>query len=232
MANTARLLTLRAEKHELLRECKIKNLKIPLYDGTIDKILLKSGVDTTVRDGTDSSTTDETLEISLLKEKDVEINYAILPESVKNNTKKIVENLEDEMSDILKELNEKFEHINARTDLETVDLKLKKIQKDFNDNMEELSVMRKKFDQVKSARSSLFKEFLTALQAKVDTVFKEIFDNESAQAYIMMRNPDEPYLQGIDFSCIMPNKPMIPMENISGAEKAICALSLLIGIHQ
>jgi structural maintenance of chromosome 1 len=42
---------------------------------------------------------------------------------------------------------------------------------------------------------------------------------------------EEPYLDGISYSCIAPGKRFRPMDNLSGGEKTVAALALLFAIH-
>ena len=44
-------------------------------------------------------------------------------------------------------------------------------------------------------------------------------------------NPEEPYLEGINYNCVAPGKRFQPMLNLSGGEKTIAALALLFAIH-
>ena len=44
-------------------------------------------------------------------------------------------------------------------------------------------------------------------------------------------NPEEPYLEGINYNCVAPGKRFQPMSNLSGGEKTIAALALLFAIH-
>ena len=40
-------------------------------------------------------------------------------------------------------------------------------------------------------------------------------------------NPEEPYLEGINYNCVVPSKRFQPMSNLSGGEKTIAALAFL-----
>ena len=42
----------------------------------------------------------------------------------------------------------------------------------------------------------------------------------------------EPYLDGISYSCVAPGKRYRPMDNLSGGEKTVAALALLFSIHR
>ena len=55
--------------------------------------------------------------------------------------------------------------------------------------------------------------------------------SKSAQAFLGPENPEEPYLEGINYNCVAPGKRFQPMSNLSGGEKTIAALALLFSIH-
>jgi len=60
---------------------------------------------------------------------------------------------------------------------------------------------------------------------------KALQKNQSAQAFLGPENPEEPYLEGINYNCVAPGKRFQPMSNLSGGEKTIAALALLFAIH-
>ena len=56
--------------------------------------------------------------------------------------------------------------------------------------------------------------------------------NQSAQAFLGPENPEEPYLDGVNYNCVAPGKRFRPMDNLSGGEKTVAALALLFAIHR
>ena len=65
----------------------------------------------------------------------------------------------------------------------------------------------------------------------IDGIYKSLARNQSAQAFLGPENPEEPYLEGINYNCVAPGKRFQPMSNLSGGEKTIAALALLFAIH-
>lgn len=55
--------------------------------------------------------------------------------------------------------------------------------------------------------------------------------SQSAQAILTADNCEEPYLDGISYSCVVPGKRFRPMDNLSGGEKTLASLALLLAIH-
>ena len=66
------------------------------------------------------------------------------------------------------------------------------------------------------------------MQSNIQTLAK----NQSAQAFLGPENPEEPYLDGINYNCVAPGKRFQPMSNLSGGEKTVAALALLFAIHR
>lgn len=56
--------------------------------------------------------------------------------------------------------------------------------------------------------------------------------NQGAQAFLGPENPEEPYLDGVNYNCVAPGKRFRPMDNLSGGEKTVAALALLFSIHR
>ncbi len=51
-------------------------------------------------------------------------------------------------------------------------------------------------------------------------------------AMVSAENPEEPYIRGIRYDCIVPGKACKPMEALSGGEKTIASLAFLLALHQ
>ena len=62
--------------------------------------------------------------------------------------------------------------------------------------------------------------------------FQSLAKNQSAQAFLGPENPEEPYLDGVNYNCVAPGKRFQPMSNLSGGEKTVAALALLFAIHR
>lgn len=74
--------------------------------------------------------------------------------------------------------------------------------------------------------------FLYYITSQYMTVSQSLAKNQSAQAFLGPENPEEPYLDGINYNCVAPGKRFQPMSNLSGGEKTVAALALLFAIHR
>lgn len=54
----------------------------------------------------------------------------------------------------------------------------------------------------------------------------------TSKAYLTAENTDEPYLEGIKYNAIPPQKRFRDMEQLSGGERTVAALALLFAIHR
>uniref|UniRef100_A0A8C4GZ08 SMC hinge domain-containing protein n=1 Tax=Dicentrarchus labrax TaxID=13489 RepID=A0A8C4GZ08_DICLA len=87
------------------------------------------------------------------------------------------------------------------------------------------------FEQIKSQRLHLFNKCFEHVSVVINEIYKRMCRNSSAQAILTAENPDEPYLGGINYSCVAPGKRYMSMDNLSGGEKAIAALAMVFAIH-
>lgn len=116
--------------------------------------------------------------------------------------------------------------------------KLNKVTEKVASTNEEFENARKKakkakssFEKVKNERAEKFIRCCNHISDAIDGIYKSLARNEAAQAYLGPDNPEEPYLDGINYNCVAPGKRFQPMSNLSGGEKTIAALALLFAIH-
>ena len=90
---------------------------------------------------------------------------------------------------------------------------------------------KQNFERIKKERYDLFSKCFEHVSNTIDAIYKQLTRNQSAQAFLCPENPEEPYLEGINYNCVAPGKRFQPMSNLSGGEKTIAALALLFAIH-
>ncbi|KAK2510953.1 hypothetical protein Q9966_016778, partial [Columba livia] len=98
------------------------------------------------------------------------------------------------------------------------------IEIDYSDLPEELKMKKERFDR--------FNACFESVATNIDEIYKALSRNSSAQAFLGPENPEEPYLDGINYNCVAPGKRFRPMDNLSGGEKTVAALALLFAIHR
>lgn len=115
--------------------------------------------------------------------------------------------------------------------LETVSEKIAATNEEFENARRKAKKAKLAFEKVKNMRFTKFKACYDHISEAIDGIYKSLARNEAAQAYLCPDNPEEPYLEGINYNCVAPGKRFQPMSNLSGGEKTIAALALLFAIH-
>uniref|UniRef100_A0A673MSX8 Structural maintenance of chromosomes protein n=1 Tax=Sinocyclocheilus rhinocerous TaxID=307959 RepID=A0A673MSX8_9TELE len=205
ICSEAALEQLRLSKHNLLLACKIDEGQIYLKQGSTDYSLLLfcySAVN-----GLKAITEESEVEAELekLKEGVSSLESMIMMSRAPNL--KALEKIR-EVKDSFREVMDAFETSTHTT---------KKCSQEF--------------EQVKSKRFHLFSQCFEHVSVIIDQIYKKLCRNTSAQAILSAENPNEPYLDGINYNCVAPGKRFMAMDNLSGGEKAIAALALVFAIH-
>ncbi|XP_038636987.1 structural maintenance of chromosomes protein 1B-like isoform X1 [Scyliorhinus canicula] len=217
----------RLERHNLLLACKVQNVQIELLQGKLEKI---SEV-LTEEESTQATTDMFELEAAF------EIDYSSLPTDLKDLASlKEIEIQENRLNKLLEE-KETILHRTAAPNLRAVE-KLQNVWDKFQESVYAFESSRKKaricrqdFEYVKRRRYDLFNQCFEHISVKIDQIYKMMCQNTSAQAFLSPENSEEPYLEGIGYNCVAPGKRFMPMDNLSGGEKAVAALALLFAIH-
>lgn len=120
--------------------------------------------------------------------------------------------------------------------LQSVELRLKNTEKEFEDSRKALKNAKDEFNQVKTQRFELFNKAFTHIQEQIAHVYKDLTRSEAyplgGQAYLdIEEDTDTPYLSGIKYHAMPPLKRFRDMEHLSGGEKTMAALALLFAIH-
>ncbi|NWS55641.1 SMC1B protein, partial [Chunga burmeisteri] len=219
----------RLRRHNMLLECKVQDLKIKLLSGSLDDISeVELGAET---EGTQITST------IYEREEAIEIDYSSLAEDVKDLESD--KDIEDHLNQMQQEIKSKENTLmrTAAPNLRAVE-KLQIARDKFQESIDAFETSRKEartckqeFEQVKKRRYELFSRCFEHASIAVDQIYKKLCRNSSAQAFLSPENPEEPYLEGIGFNCLAPGKRFMPMDSLSGGEKAVAALALVFAIH-
>ncbi|XP_074968670.1 structural maintenance of chromosomes protein 1B [Phalacrocorax aristotelis] len=219
----------RLRRHNMLLECKVQDLKIKLLSGSLDDI-------SEVELGTETEGTQTTASI-YEREEAIQIDYSSLAEDLKDLESN--KDIEDQLNQMQQEIKSKETTLmkTAAPNLRAVE-KLQIAREKFQESMDAFETSRKEartckqeFEQVKKKRYDLFSRCFEHASIAIDQIYKKLCRNSSAQAFLSPENPEEPYLEGIGFNCVAPGKRFMPMDSLSGGEKAVAALALVFAIH-
>lgn len=217
----------RNERHNILRQCKMDDIIIPLLEGSLDDT-----AETSESEPSSASTAQ-----LLQKEARIKVDYNSLADSLTDL---------DEPDEIKRRADKMQKGINVTQNI------VDKIQAPNMRAMQKLDEMREKvsatneafvaarkrahraklaFEKVKKERHDKFMDCFEHVANEIDAIYKALAMNQSAQAFLGPENPEEPYLDGVNYNCVAPGKRFQPMSNLSGGEKTVAALALLFAIH-
>uniref|UniRef100_A0AAY4CZX7 Structural maintenance of chromosomes protein n=1 Tax=Denticeps clupeoides TaxID=299321 RepID=A0AAY4CZX7_9TELE len=224
----------RSDRHNLLQACKMQDIRLPLRSGTMDDISQEEGSSQAEESLSNSQKTSSTV---LAKEALIEIDYSHLSEDLKDSLSE--DEIKGEMSTLQQRLNEQqsiLQRISA-PNMKAME-KLESVRDKFQETSDEFEAARKRakkakqaFEQIKKERFDRFNACFESVATNIDEIYKALSRNSSAQAFLGPENPEEPYLDGINYNCVAPGKRFRPMDNLSGGEKTVAALALLFAIH-
>lgn len=168
----------------------------------------------------------------------IEVDYQYLPRDLcktkdDGTFKKMNEQLQKDLQaklDILERI--QTPNMKAMQKLDRVTEKVQSTNEEFENARRKAKKAKAAFEKVKNERAEKFIQCCTHISDAIDGIYKKLARNEAAQAYLGPDNPEEPYLDGINYNCVAPGKRFQPMSNLSGGEKTIAALALLFSIHR
>ncbi|XP_056100811.1 structural maintenance of chromosomes 1A, like [Rhinichthys klamathensis goyatoka] len=224
----------RSDRHNLLQACKMQDIRLPLRSGTMDDISQEEGSSQAEESLSSSQKASSTV---LAKEALIEIDFSSLSEDLKDSLSE--DELKAEMNTLQQRLNEQqsiLQRISA-PNMKAME-KLESVRDKFQETSDEFEAARKRakkakqaFEQIKKERFDRFNACFESVATNIDEIYKALSRNSSAQAFLGPENPEEPYLDGINYNCVAPGKRFRPMDNLSGGEKTVAALALLFAIH-
>uniref|UniRef100_A0A8C1RC09 Structural maintenance of chromosomes protein n=1 Tax=Cyprinus carpio TaxID=7962 RepID=A0A8C1RC09_CYPCA len=215
----------RSDRHNLLQACKMQDIKLPLKSGTMDDISQGEG-SSQVEDSISSPKASSSVHA---KEALIEIDYSNLNEDLKDALSE--EEIKAEMNTLQQRLNEQQSILQR---ISAPNMKAMEKLESVRDKFQETSDAKKAkqaFEQIKKERFDRFNACFESVATNIDEIYKALSRNSSAQAFLGPENPEEPYLDGINYNCVAPGKRFRPMDNLSGGEKTVAALALLFAIH-
>ncbi|XP_046994754.1 structural maintenance of chromosomes protein 1A isoform X1 [Schistocerca americana] len=225
----------RADRHSILKQCKMEDIAIPMQRGNMEDIAQETST------GDNTETTSETNSLSTQqiydRESRIVIDYGQLPDNLKElDDADDVKKMDNKLSKAINDLQNTIQRIQAPNmramqKLEMAREKLHETNEEFENSRRHAFKAKQKFERVKKERHDRFMNCFEHVANEIDNIYKSLAKNQSAQAFLGPENPEEPYLDGINYNCVAPGKRFQPMSNLSGGEKTVAALALLFAIH-
>ncbi|XP_052741617.1 structural maintenance of chromosomes protein 1A isoform X3 [Bicyclus anynana] len=222
----SRIESRRSDRHNVLRQCKIDDIAIPLLEGSLD-------------DTTEGESETSSLSSAALHRRDsrIRVDYRSLSDALKElEEADEIKRKADKLQKAINTLQNTVDKIQA-PNMRAMQ-KLNEVREKVNATNEAFVAARKRahkaklaFEKVKKERHDKFVDCFEHVSNEIDAIYKALAMNQSAQAFLGPENPEEPYLDGVNYNCVAPGKRFQPMSNLSGGEKTVAALALLFAIH-
>ncbi|CUM53783.1 RecF/RecN/SMC N terminal domain-containing protein [Debaryomyces fabryi] len=207
------------ERVNILKNCKIESINLPLKDGILDSISISENADLLIKDIYE-----------------IEVDYSLLSEKLKESfNSKIEAELKARLEQIIEDIEQLTPNAKAVQRLKEVETKLKSFDKDFTKARQQENKIVEKFNAIKEKRYELFSEAFSHISGQIDFIYKELTKSSTSplggSAYLTLEDEEEPYNAGIKYHAMPPMKRFRDMDLLSGGEKTIAALALLFAIH-
>uniref|UniRef100_A0A8D9B645 Structural maintenance of chromosomes protein 1A n=1 Tax=Cacopsylla melanoneura TaxID=428564 RepID=A0A8D9B645_9HEMI len=225
---TAKLSTLKAERHQILLDAKSSRVSLGLKHGSLDIV---DAVDSQAG-AFDSHSPQYNREID-----EIELDYSPLedrPDLLNINLEDANEmeaHLETEM--IGKQLDKEKCRPKRRFEREKLSAVVEKIEEGTKEEkkiMKRTRELQKKFNEVRKQREAKFCHLYSYVSGHIDRTYKMLTQTIGC-AYLDIRGDSvDPYLSGIEFSCIPHGRSFVTVDQLSGGERTMAALALVFTI--
>ncbi|KAI3403771.2 SMC1 [Candida oxycetoniae] len=215
------LLKVDTDRGNLLKNCKIQNIFVPLLsDGDLSTIPVV---------GDDS---EEAMEVLY----NIKVDYEMLDDKYKESNNPRVEiELEASLQSTIEILEKLTPNSKAMERFKDVEERLRSYDMDYSAARQNERKASEKFRKVKDLRYEKFMQAFNHISGCIDSTYKELTKsrmfNMGGSAYLMLEDEDTPFLSGVKYHAVPPMKRFEDMELLSGGEKTIAALALLFAIH-
>lgn len=130
-------------------------------------------------------------------------------------------------------------HPDLRSDdkFKGVEEELKNIKEESDKMADKAKDMKKKFNEKREERRTKFMELYDSLDETINPVYQMFtrrgsHNEHSGVAYLAIEDTDEPYLGGIKYTAMPPHKRFRDLEQLSGGEKAVASLALVVALQK
>jgi len=228
----------KADRNGIYMFSKLECINLPLESGNLENLV--RGASQNDDENDDTAEGDSFLrqsQRSYENDNSIKPNFSMLDDDLKNLDEpeqiKKKENEFQSQIDHKKEILRKIQAPNLRAleKLDEVKDRLKNTDSELTTIRNESKNAKNEFEKYKNRRCKAFSECFEAIATSVDKIYKSLTSDHGAQAFLLPENPEEPYLEGINYNCVAPGKRFQPMSNLSGGEKTLAALALLFAIH-
>ena len=142
---------------------------------------------------------------------------------------------ESSIADIAAKIESITPNMKAGDAFSSVTDKLKGSTADYEKAKQAATKASQEFQKIKTERTRLFNEAYEHIDEALKTIYTDMTKSSKhplgGNAYLSLDDSEEPYKGGLKFNAMPPMKRFRDMEQLSGGEKTVAALSLLFAIH-
>ncbi|QEL62689.1 hypothetical protein CJJ09_004868 [Candidozyma auris] len=198
------LLKVDADRYNMIKNCKIEDIDLPLEDGFLDAISLDV-------ENTSHAVYQVHIDYSLLESR-LKDSYSVRTEA---EIRAKIENMENELHTLTP-------NAKALERLQEVDQKLKEFDREFSKAKHNVNRSTSKFNEVRDKRKELFMDAFNHISDRIDKVYKSLTSSTTSSlggsAYLTLEDDEEPFSAGIKYHAMPPLKRFRDMELLSGGE--------------
>lgn len=247
------LMILRQKLHETLQKASVEEVELPMLDteqsneddGDIVDTQ-QSSVRTNSRSQESGTAYSEHFsqrdDSKVVKDKNIACNvdFTAMDGELKmcrcsSETAKLKTKFEGKISKLTQEVEGIAPNMKASDAFDTLTEKVKETVDDFNTAKETGRKANEAFNKVRKARTHKFNTAFKQIDAALKVIYTDMTKSSKhtlgGNAYLSLDDSDEPYHGGMKFNAMPPMKRFRDMEQLSGGEKTVAALSLLFAIH-
>jgi len=141
----------------------------------------------------------------------------------------------EKQKSIASQIDKMTPNMKAHEHLADVNKRLESLNDDLAKARDDSTSAADLFVQTKTERRERFMSAFDHLSKRIDQIYKDLTKSKKfphgGQANLTLEETEEPYLGGIKYHAMPPNKRFRDMEQLSGGEKTLAALALLFAIH-
>jgi len=257
-AEESQLMALRQQLHETLQKARVDEVELPMLDADdmeededeeVEGSQLSSR--SSRRASSESATQESTVESQHFSQRDDsnvvkdrkdagKVDFSTMDEDLKmrrsaSEEDKMRKKFESKISKLTQEIEGMAPNMKASDAFNTMTDKVKETVDDFNTAKEEGRKANEVFNKVRKARSQKFNAAFNKIDSALKIIYTDMTKSSKhplgGNAYLSLDDSDEPYRGGMKFNAMPPMKRFRDMEQLSGGEKTVAALSLLFAIH-
>ncbi|KAJ6736246.1 STRUCTURAL MAINTENANCE OF CHROMOSOMES SMC FAMILY MEMBER [Salix viminalis] len=148
---------------------------------------------------------------------------------------KIEADFKQKMDVLISEIEKTAPNMKALDQYEALRERERVVTEEFEAARKEEKQIADSYNGVKQRRYELFMGAFNHISNSIDKIYKQLTKSSNhplgGMAYLSLENEDDPFLHGIKYTAMPPQKRFRDMEQLSGGEKTVAALALLFSIH-